>query len=509
MDDLLKVFLVETSQGLGECDADIDRLRAAPNDAAALTSILRLVGSVRETSSFLGLPGLHAAAAAAVGVLTKIKNGAMPGGTPSTDLVRRAIADIKASVMQLEQSVAGADPIYEAHRKAESASSSLDAAEAPPAPSKRPVKKKQTLIERFASEDANTGLSKPDGNPPVPSLAPPEAVRLPAPNHRMDSAPREVPAPSPDVVAARSLEIATVAAKSEPAVVQPAGDGTVRISAETLEHLLATVRQLMATQTEMMQLIKQKDDAARLPAAASPSAAHEHPGTTNMAATPVLPVEPTVAQAPAETKGTDAPASAGPIIDKVVTLPTRRPASAEPGPSGIRPTPPPGTQRFKLLVFQSLNGATKAVRADLVVRMRDGDLKTLDGARGLWVLRTEERLVPLVSVDGGMRPTADGLVPVLLCNIDGAWMGLLVRHVVGTVDAELAVAGPTGRHNRIATVLVDGMAVDVIDPARCLSDAIDGPARKSRTPDAAKEPGPAPSTTVVQASDLFERKPSH
>jgi hypothetical protein len=278
----------------------------------------------------------------------------------------------------------------------------------------------------------------------------------------------------------------------------PASDGTVRISAETLDNLLTTVRQLMASQTEMMQLLRQKEDAARQPAA---------PPLAN----PIEPAQPSgSAELSTAAVATAAAAKAKPeaSAENIVTLPTRRAEPAEPNQSGIRPAPAPVPQKVKLLAFQTTGGATKAIRADLVDNVREVDLKSLDGARGLWVLRTEARLIPLVPVDGGARQLADALMPAVLCCIDGAWMGLLVRSVLGSVDAELAMSSAGSRHNRIATTQINGSAVDVIDPARCLSDAIDGSAQKSRSPESAKTSGASPSSTVVRASDLFERKPT-
>src|SRR4029450_7732711 len=64
MDDLLKVFLAETTECLGEIDADATALRSSPDDPARLDKVVSLLRSVRETSGFLGLPTLHVVARA-------------------------------------------------------------------------------------------------------------------------------------------------------------------------------------------------------------------------------------------------------------------------------------------------------------------------------------------------------------------------------------------------------------------------------------------------------------
>jgi two-component system chemotaxis sensor kinase CheA len=66
MDDLLKVFVAETSQSLEECEANLDRLRKSPDDAAIVANILKVVRSLREECAVMGLPQLQAAAALGV-----------------------------------------------------------------------------------------------------------------------------------------------------------------------------------------------------------------------------------------------------------------------------------------------------------------------------------------------------------------------------------------------------------------------------------------------------------
>jgi len=55
MDDLLKVFLAETSQSLEECEANLDRPRKSPDDPAIVADILKLVRLLREECAVMGL----------------------------------------------------------------------------------------------------------------------------------------------------------------------------------------------------------------------------------------------------------------------------------------------------------------------------------------------------------------------------------------------------------------------------------------------------------------------
>jgi hypothetical protein len=444
------------------------------------------MGSVRETSSFLGLPGLHAAAATAVGQLTRAQAGAPPPGLSAVELVRRSISDIRASIEELQQSVAGADPIYEAHRQSDAPAAVVPAQDSP-APAKRVVKKKQTLTERFASEDAKAGSA-----PPGPEVEPARSMGPSAPviaKASPESLSVSESVTSEAVAPTRPLRSPT-AVSSLSSIGEPAADGTVRVSAETIQDLLNTVHQLMASQAEMMQLIKQRGDVAAAPVAAPSAEQSPKQSGSNPLPTPA--------------GATSAPTDG----QKVVALPARRTMPTEAGDSGVRSAPSPSPQRVQLFVFQSPAGLVKAVPADIVAEVRDVDLKTLDGARGLWVLRAEDRLIPLVPCDHGGRQLTEGLATAILCRINGAWMGLLVRKAIGAVDADLCADKPGSRKGRYATLVGDGATIEVIDAGRCLGEAIDGSPRKPRASDLAQTPPQPRSSTVVQATDLFERKPT-
>lgn len=478
MDDLLEVFLVETLEGLTECEADVDRFCETPSDDRARANIFRLISSIRETSNFLGLPALHVAAAAAVKPLSDLKKGAPSADGNVGDALRRAIGEIKALITKLMQSAAGADPIYEAEQRAGK-----------------------------PATEVVLGASTPETTDAVSPSAPTASIQAMAAPVEAGSADCQGTTPSGGSAATNRPGIPP--AGPRPVDLAPAGEGMVRIRAETLDNILATVRQLMASQAEMMQMIKSRDEAAKpvAPAAAGDPVVSAAPAPAQPEPTSVDPVP----QGAATTTVGDAPADPDKIeiaAEKIVPLPSRRPAAAESALSGIRAAPAPKPEIVKLMVFQTSSGATKAVRAELVDHVREIDLKDLDGARGLWVLRTDSRLIPLVPVDGGARQLADKHMIAIMCCIGGAWMGLLAHSIIGTVETTLVMLRPGGRHNQIATTVIDQTSVDVIDPARCLGDAIDGRAHKSRPPEAPRTTRAANPPTAALATDLFGRKPT-
>src|SRR5262249_43393442 len=234
MDDLLKVFLAETAECLAECQGELATLRQAPDDAAPVDNILRLIRSVRETSGFLGMPSLQVAANAAIDGL----EGARAGLPDSADRLV-AIADESLARMQTVVEGLAAD---------------VAAAAAAPAPAvlatKRPSRKKKPHPAPRPPEDEEDDDGGRAAAPSAPHPTSPAALPPPPPAPPLPPSASPPAEPPPD------------RAPVEPALPAPvAPDGTVRVSAEMLENLLSTVSRLMAAQTEMMQLLKTKEPA--------------------------------------------------------------------------------------------------------------------------------------------------------------------------------------------------------------------------------------------------------
>lgn len=54
MDDLLREFLTETSESIGQLDVELVRLEQNPDDPELIGSIFRLVHTIKGTCGFLG-----------------------------------------------------------------------------------------------------------------------------------------------------------------------------------------------------------------------------------------------------------------------------------------------------------------------------------------------------------------------------------------------------------------------------------------------------------------------
>jgi hypothetical protein len=240
-------------------------------------------------------------------------------------------------------------------------------------------------------------------------------------------------------------------------------DGTVRVSSDTLNYLLSTVRELVDAQAEMMRRLNAKDAGSDRPVASASSAAAEPP----KAATRIAASEP-----------------ATPVL---TTSPVQALGAAAPG-------------MVRVLLFRDASGAPKGVALDRVARLEEVDLKAVDQNRGLWVMRSGNDLLPLVPFDPAYRLPPAGRAPVIVFTIDRDSFGLLVGSVPEVAD--VLPIGPAGE-----SVLLDGQAVEVIEPAHYLERTIRARFERRRA-DRKRAPAADEHRIVLpESDDLFVRKP--
>ncbi len=103
MDDILRDFVIETTESIDVVDAELVRFEQEPNNGAVLAQIFRLVHTVKGTCGFLGLPRLEALAHAAETVIGQFRDG-VPVTTEAVSLILSTIDQIKIIIFELERS---------------------------------------------------------------------------------------------------------------------------------------------------------------------------------------------------------------------------------------------------------------------------------------------------------------------------------------------------------------------------------------------------------------------
>ncbi len=228
MDDLLREFLTETSENLSVLDLELVKLEQNPNDRDLLSSIFRLMHTVKGTCGFLGLPRLEKVAHASENVLGKFRDGALEVTPDAVSLILRSLDTIKSILATLEQTEA--EPAGDDAELIDVlnawADGKIGASAAAPA-----------VVEAAVVEEAVAGIA-PE---PVPAV-----VEIETPK-----APVEVEKPKPQAVAT----VEDGAAKESAVAAQ-----SIRVSVSLLENLMTTVSELVLTRNQLLQIARRHKD---------------------------------------------------------------------------------------------------------------------------------------------------------------------------------------------------------------------------------------------------------
>jgi len=244
MDELLAEFLTETGEQLDELDVNLVRFEQEPNDAEMLNTIFRLVHTVKGTCGFLGLERLAKLAHAAETLMGQYRDGA--------PVTVEGVSVILASIDRIKEILAGLE-----REGAEPPGSDTDLTTA-----------LQGLAE--ASALAQVGGDSGEDETPWSALEPSEAGSRPpvhATLEELERAWREAPGPDP-VPAREPVQESSPVAVEDDRVPAPESGGkelvartqTVRVSVDTLEHLMTTVSELVLTRNQLLDLVRRTDE---------------------------------------------------------------------------------------------------------------------------------------------------------------------------------------------------------------------------------------------------------
>jgi two-component system chemotaxis sensor kinase CheA len=242
MDDLLREFLTETSESLGQIDVELVKLEQNPNDPELLSSIFRLVHTIKGTCGFLSLPRLEHLAHAAENVLGKFRDGELSVSANSVTLILRTIDTIKILLSVLEETEAespGNDEelIAALNAVAEGKEVEVDAMPAPAA-------------AEAASEPAPAAVHDEE-TPPME-----DPTFTPVPAEETGKA-----APTSTAASAKEPHPATVSAIDEHGIKESAvANQSIRVSVDQLENLMVIVSELVLTRNQLMQISRSEKD---------------------------------------------------------------------------------------------------------------------------------------------------------------------------------------------------------------------------------------------------------
>ena len=228
MDELLRDFLNETGESLDLVDAELVRFEQDPNNGQILGNIFRLVHTIKGTCGFLALSRLETLTHAAETLMGKFRDG-MPVTADAVTLILATLDRIKTildGIERLEQEPAGDD---------------------------------NDLIERLGSMARHEGPPRQESPARQDNAARQEN---PPPQSAPDVAPERAdaePAAAPAIEAGAQV---TFEAGDKPAaeVGEKLATHSIRVSVETLDHLMTTVSELVLTRNQLLEIVRRHED---------------------------------------------------------------------------------------------------------------------------------------------------------------------------------------------------------------------------------------------------------
>jgi two-component system chemotaxis sensor kinase CheA len=227
MDDLLREFVTETNESLDVVDVELVRFEQEPNNAKILDNVFRLVHTIKGTCGFIGLPRLEALAHAAETLMGKFRDG-QPATSEAVTLILATIDRIKAILDALErdqQEPAGEDDDL--------------------------IADLERMVERVVAPAAQQTAG---------TLAPQTLERPLRPGEdSLDDLERafretEVEVPAKPATAA-SADAGTQDDDSAKAATQ-----SIRVTVDTLEHLMTMVSELVLTRNQLLEIVRRHED---------------------------------------------------------------------------------------------------------------------------------------------------------------------------------------------------------------------------------------------------------
>ena len=245
MDDLLREFVTETNESLDVVDVELVRFEQDPNNAKILDNVFRLVHTIKGTCGFLGLPRLEALAHAAETLMGKFRDG-VPATNDAVTLILSTIDRIKQILESLERE----------QREPEGADDDLIAdleqmveRLAPRAAPATPRYAVGTLTPQLLERPLRPGEDSLDD---LERAFRETAVELPA---AKPAKPAPVEAPAAKPVNPTPAEAAVK--DDDPA---KAGGQSIRVTVDTLEHLMTMVSELVLTRNQLLEIVRRHED---------------------------------------------------------------------------------------------------------------------------------------------------------------------------------------------------------------------------------------------------------
>lgn len=266
MDDLLREFLTETNENLSLIDSELVKLEQNPDNPELISSIFRLVHTIKGTCGFLGLPRLEKLAHAGENVLGKFRDRELSVTPLAVTLILKSIDTIKSLLVVLEETEAEAPGddlglIAELNAMAEGqqletaseAAAGCHGAELPAHENAAKDVKAGNLDDNLSTLNPIESSEPMETNKEIPELAAAAAHSEQAGAAHDFGA---IQAHAKDVKQPENKQLVVDEHAKESSV----ANQSIRVNVEQLENLMVIASELVLTRNQLMQILRSQKD---------------------------------------------------------------------------------------------------------------------------------------------------------------------------------------------------------------------------------------------------------
>lgn len=245
MDELLRDFLTETTEHIEGAETQLVHFERNPSDASLITSIFRLVHTIKGTSSFLGLERLERVGHAAESVMGMLRDG-VPPTQHSVTIILAAIDRIKTIIEEI--GAHGSEPPGDD-------SAIIDALEAYYAAGS------EAATAAAAAEASSNKAAAPAASP-EPAAPVVEAAPVAAAVEQVKPAEPKVEAPAARAEAPKAEAAASQSKEGRSQGGSTANQESIRVSVDTIERMMQLVSELVLSRNQLLELARHREDDA-------------------------------------------------------------------------------------------------------------------------------------------------------------------------------------------------------------------------------------------------------
>jgi len=129
------------------------------------------------------------------------------------------------------------------------------------------------------------------------------------------------------------------------------------------------------------------------------------------------------------------------------------------------------SEKTSLLLFKAYDETPKAVPLQLVARLEDVDVSTIEYSGGQMMVQYRDSLMPLVKFNEAMELNAKDPQPTLVFSDGRRNMGLMVTEIIDIIEDAINVQLNSDNDSKLGSAIIDGKATDVINVSHYLKSA--------------------------------------